>query len=621
MKITSLAASGKQWLLNKKNQLLWFLLALALGGILWFSYYSFRVDFRSQTDILNAHLYQQGQELTFDISRYEFIPLSLSFDNSITESLKDTAGSRASEDINSRLKILQSRIGAQAIFVVNNQGNIVFSSDAQAPDSLIGHNVKYRPYFQRVKAGITDHYFAVGTTHDIPGYYQSNGYFSGKEKLGVVVVKVDINDLLKNVQPGQENILLDQAGVIVSTQHSAWLYHSLTPLPAPTLREANKEHKYLSTNIPSLSFKRIRAINARTDEVFIDGTRYIMVRQSLPKIDMTLATLSPVSLLYKNIAVRIALGTAVLIFIVISVFILAQRNQIIHLRLKNQQALREAYNCLEELVRQRTQELEAQRYELEVALRQRIASEEALLNMQKELVRSEKLAVIGQLSAGLAHEINQPLSAIGIMAANAVRFLAIGEYDEAKANLERISRLVDFIGRISNQLRSFSRNTDDAIQRVLVAGSIDNAMLLLGHRFKEHASQFVRHPPSRNLYCLCNGVRLEQVLVNIISNALDAIKEQHSERRVSVQWYQQGNDVVIAIADNGPGIPVSIIEHIFEPFFTTKKNRGLGLGLAISADIIRSYGGSISVESQESGAKFTLRLPAAPEIKPENKHD
>jgi two-component system C4-dicarboxylate transport sensor histidine kinase DctB len=300
--------------------------------------------------------------------------------------------------------------------------------------------------------------------------------------------------LLKNVQPGQENILLDQAGVIVSTQHSAWLYHSLTPLPAPTLREANKEHKYLSTNIPSLSFKRIRAINARTDEVFIDGTRYIMVRQYLPKIDMTLATLSPVSLLYKNIAVRIALGTAVLIFIVISVFILAQRNQIIHLRLKNQQALREAYNSLEELVRQRTQELEAQRYELEVALRQRIASEEALLNMQKELVRSEKLAVIGQLSAGLAHEINQPLSAIGIMAANAVRFLAIGEYDEAKANLERISRLVDFIGRISNQLRSFSRNTDDAIQRVLVAGSIDNAMLLLGHRFKEHASQFVRHP-------------------------------------------------------------------------------------------------------------------------------
>lgn len=427
--------------------------------------------------------------------------------------------------------------------------------------------------------------------------------------------------MLKNVQPGQENILLDQAGVIVSTQHSAWLYHSLTPLPAPTLREANKEHKYLSTNIPPLSFKRIRAINARTDEVFIDGTRYIMVRQYLPKIDMTLATLSPVSLLYKNIAVRIALGTAVLIFIVISVFILAQRNQIIHLRLKNQQALREAYNCLEELVRQRTQELEAQRYELEVALRQRIASEEALLNMQKELVRSEKLAVIGQLSAGLAHEINQPLSAIGIMAANAVRFLAIGEYDEAKANLERISRLVDFIGRISNQLRSFSRNTDDAIQRVLVAGSIDNAMLLLGHRFKEHASQFVRYPPSRNLYCLCNGVRLEQVLVNIISNALDAIKEQHSERRVSVQWYQQGNEVVIAIADNGPGIPVSIIEHIFEPFFTTKKNRGLGLGLAISADIIRSYEGSISVESQESGAKFTLRLPAAPEIKPENKHD
>lgn len=621
MQVNSLLITCKKLLLKNKNQLLWLLLVLALGGILWFSYYTFRVDFKSQTDILNSHLYQQGQELTFDISRYEFIPLSLSFDNNITDSLKNTGGSGTSEDINSRLKMLQDKIGAQAIFVVDNNGRIIFSSDATAPDSLIGHNVKYRPYFQRVKAGFTYHYFGIGTTHEIPGYYQSNGYFSGGEKLGVVVVKVDINDLLKNVHPGQENILLDQEGVIVSTQHSSWLYHSLTQLPSSTLREANKQHKYLSTNISPLSYKRIRAINTRTDEVFIDGTRYIMVRQYLPKIDMTLATLSPVSLLYENIAVRIALGTAVLIFIVVSVFILAQRNQIIHLRLENQQALREAYDCLEELVRQRTKELEAQRYELERALRQRIASEEALVSMQKELVRSEKLAVIGQLSAGLAHEINQPLSAIGIMAANSVRFMAIGEYNEAKANLERISRLVDFIGRISNQLRSFSRNTDDIIQSVLVAGSIDNAMLLLGHRFKEHESQFVRYPPSHDLYCLCNTVRLEQVLVNIISNALEAVKERNSERRISVQWYQQENDVVIDIEDNGQGIPASIIEHIFEPFFTTKRNHGLGLGLAISADIIRSYGGSISVESHGSGAKFTLRLPVSLDIKPENTND
>ncbi|WP_354691996.1 ATP-binding protein [Phytobacter sp. RSE-02] len=621
MQITSQTDICKKWLLKKKNQILWILLAFSLAVVLWFSYYNFRVDFKSQTDILTSHLYQQGQELTFDISRYEFIPLSLSFDNNITESLRNSGENSTFGDINSRLKMLQTRIGAQAIFVVNSQGNIVFSSDAEASDSLVGHNVKYRPYFQRVKAGLTEHYFGVGTTHDVPGYYQSNGYFSGNEKLGAVVVKVDINDLLKNIQPGQENILLDQAGVIVSTRHAAWLYHSLTKLPAHTLSEVNKEHKYLSTAISPLAFKKIRTINANAEEIMIDDTRYIMVRQYLPKIHMTLSTLSPVSILYKNIAVRIALGTAILIFVVVSIFILAQRNQIIHLRLENQQMLITAYNRLEELVRQRTQELETQRYELEVALRQRIASEEALLNMQKELVRSEKLAAIGRLSAGLAHEINQPLSAIGIMAANAVRFMAIAEHNEVKANLERISRLVDFIGRISNQLRSFSRNSDDVIQSVLVAGSIDNAMLLLGHRFKEHESRFVRHPPSYNLYCFCNSVRLEQVLVNIISNALEAVKERHNERRVSVQWYQQENDVVIDIEDNGPGIPVSIIEHIFEPFFTTKKNHGLGLGLAISADIIRSYGGTISVESRESGAKFTLRLPVVPSIKPENKND
>ncbi|MEB6537098.1 ATP-binding protein [Pantoea stewartii] len=598
---------------TKRKFLLWLMLVVALLMILSFSYYNFRTDLASQTEVLTSQVHQQGQELTFNISRYEFIPFSLSLDNNILRNLKTTAKNNEGNEINSRLKKLQSRVGAQAIFVVDKQGDIIFSSDAGLSDSLIGHNVRYRPYFQRIKAGVTDHYFGIGTTNAVPGYYQSTGYFLDGVKLGVVVVKVNINELIKTGQPEQKNILLDHNGVIVSTRYTPWLYHSLTKLPIRILSEAEKEHKYLSQAIPSLAFRKIQIINSRTDEISIDGKRYIMVRQYLPQIDMTLARLLPVSTLYQNILIRIALVTALLISVVVSAFILIQRNQIIHLRLENQQALRNANDRLEEQVRQRTKELEEKKGDLEMALRQRIESEQTLRNMQKELVRSEKLAVIGQLSAGLAHEINQPLSAIGMMSANALRLLDIAESDEAKANLERISKLVEFIGSLSSQLRSFSRRNDDTVQSVSVAGSIDNAMLLLGHRFKEHNAHFVRHPPEQTLCCLCNGVRLEQVLVNVIGNALDAVKEQTTERYVSARWYTQNGDVVIDINDNGTGIPDNIMEHIFEPFFTTKKNHGLGLGLAISADIIRSYAGSLEAENDDKGAKLTLRLPTAPE--------
>lgn len=229
--------------------------------------------------------------------------------------------------------------------------------------------------------------------------------------------------------------------------------------------------------------------------------------------------------------------------------------------------------------------------------------------MQKELIHNEKLATIGQLSAGLAHEINQPLAEIRMISANTMRFIEIGEWEEARLNLARVGRLVDFIGQLSNQLRTFSRVDDDSVSSVSLKISIDNTMLLLSHKFTKNNSAFTRIPPSSEVHCLCNNIRLEQVLVNLINNALDAISNGNLPGSITAKWYKDGDFAIVEIEDNGPGIALNVIEHIFEPFFTTKKSHGLGLGLAISADIIKSFKGSLSAVNVETGARFIIRLP------------
>lgn len=134
-------------------------------------------------------------------------------------------------------------------------------------------------------------------------------------------------------------------------------------------------------------------------------------------------------------------------------------------------------------------------------------------------------------------------------------------------------------------------------------------MLLLSHRFKTNNFTFTRIPPPSDVHCLCNHIRLEQVLVNLISNALDAISSVNASGSITARWYKDDDFAVVEIEDNGPGIALNVIEHIFDPFFTTKTSHGLGLGLAISADIIKSFKGSLSAVNVEKGARFVLRLP------------
>jgi phosphoglycerate-specific signal transduction histidine kinase len=273
-------------------------------------------------------------------------------------------------------------------------------------------------------------------------------------------------------------------------------------------------------------------------------------------------------------------------------------------------ALEQANEDLEEKVEARNAELiEANRH-LQAEIEERIRAAETLKSMQEELVRTENLAVMGQLSAGIAHELNQPLAALSTISDNARRLMELGRVDLLDENLERISKLVERMGVLTARLRSFARRTGAERENVEIGASVDNALALIGHRLSGDALRVVLEPPAEPLWVRANAIRIEQILVNLIGNALDATRDA-AEPSAIIAWGVVDGRAVLTVRDNGAGMSEETLARIFEPLFTTKKNGGgLGLGLAISADIARVFGGTLTATSAPGhGAVFTLSLP------------
>lgn len=273
-------------------------------------------------------------------------------------------------------------------------------------------------------------------------------------------------------------------------------------------------------------------------------------------------------------------------------------------------ALERANQELETKVEARNAELRAINRDLEAEIAERTQAVQQLKAMQAELIRTENLAVIGQLSAGLAHELNQPLAALATLSENAVRFLERGDGETVRFNLDRIVHLVARMGALTGRLRSFARRSADEIEPVDLGRSVDNALALLGHRVDGDATRVETRAAAAPVVAAANVIRVEQILMNLIGNAIDATAGTAAPA-VEISWAEEDGRARVRVADNGGGIAPEVAHRIFEPFFTTKTHGGgLGLGLAISADIAREFGGALTAANRaDGGAVFTLDLP------------
>ena len=250
----------------------------------------------------------------------------------------------------------------------------------------------------------------------------------------------------------------------------------------------------------------------------------------------------------------------------------------------------------------------------DIARRQR--AEEELAKTRQTSITSAKMAALGEMSGNIAHEINNPLAAILLRAQALGRLAEKHQLDAAGLTkaAKDIEATVFRIRGIVDALRSFAR---DAQNDPMTAGNVwrivRDSVELCAQRFQQHAIKLVVPPISEHLFVLCRSVQISQILLNLLSNAHDAVEKSEAPWvRISVD--ADGDQIRIAVIDSGPGVSPALEPRIMEPFFTTKEiGKGTGLGLSVSKGIAESHGGRLSYDRSSAQTKFVLTLPRAPE--------
>lgn len=251
-----------------------------------------------------------------------------------------------------------------------------------------------------------------------------------------------------------------------------------------------------------------------------------------------------------------------------------------------------------------------QRLQREIAAREKAQGD--LMVAEQTLVQSSKLAVLGEMSAAVSHELNQPLAAMKTYLAGARLLLTRRRSEEALVAFQRLDDLIDRMGAITRQLKSFARKGGDAFAPIDLRACVAEALAMMEPRLRERRVLVVRTLPRNPVMVQGDPLRLEQVMVNLMRNAVDATRSVNAPQIDLI--LTEGDTVTLTVRDNGVGIPD--IDKIFEPFHTTKAaGEGVGLGLAISSGIIADHGGRLTARNlPEGGAAFDIALPPLAQV-------
>ena len=240
--------------------------------------------------------------------------------------------------------------------------------------------------------------------------------------------------------------------------------------------------------------------------------------------------------------------------------------------------------------------------------------EQELRDKQEQLVQAGKLATLGELTTGVAHELNNPLNNIGLFVGNAIDLIEHGLTDEEQIirQLRHATQQVGKATEIITHLRTFGRAAPVSREPIALRQVIERALALMREQLRLRGIDVVVELGSREPVVLGNPIQLEQVFINLLTNARDAVANS-PRKAIRISASVDSEAVELAFADTGHGIPTGLERRIFDPFFTTKEvGKGTGLGLSITYGIIKEHGGTISVVSPSGvGATFVIRLPLA----------
>lgn len=576
----------------------YFLCAFIGGHWVWsHSYQSLLDKHQSQLERFSSHIQNK-------LDKYAHIPHLLSKDEPLVEALLNPENSAQLEITNRYLESVNGVIEAADTYLIDKWGTTIAASNWRKERSFVGRNFAFRPYFKQAITGQRSQYYALGSTSGKRGYYYSYPIVYAGGVIGVVVVKMDLSKIEDNwQQPNSVFVASDPNGIVFMSSRNDWLFKSLQPLEEPTAAEVWASRQYLNTTIDSLGFvgdMSLAHTEAKQGYPYNKGT---LVVSSLPleNLKLTIRVLSP-----KQSVIWFTMGYLLVLTLVFTVLFLVGQ-LIYHRQQRHRQIERiqqEANQKLEYQVMARTAELQAE-------IAQRIETEQTLRVTQDELVQAAKLAVLGQMSASISHELNNPLAAIRSFAENGKLFLHKEKYERTEDNLTRISALTDRMASISQQLRSFAKKTSgNELAQTHLLPVIASAKELMKPAFKSARVTLNTKLIEQDVEVQINTIQLEQVLVNLLTNAIEATKGQENKQvHLSIEKDIKAELVWIYVDDNGTGLGEFTFSQLCEPFLTTKQN-GLGLGLSISQQILAGMNGKLSAQNREQGgARFSICLP------------
>ncbi len=576
-------------------------LCLLLGGLAYRALFAIHLDDERRLAAQRLDAFALSLEAT--LSRHESLPGLLALDPSLAAVLRAPGEAGRVAAANAYLEAAQQGAAVAVAFLIDASGLTVAASNWRQPRSFVGHNYAFRPYFRDAMETGLGRFYGVGVTTGEPGYFLAAPVREGGRVLGIVVLKVGLESLEQALGgAGEALFLVDGDGVVFLASDRRWRYRALAPLPDAVKARLAETQQYGGQPIPLLADRPLPTEGGEPLALALPGEparERLVHARPLGSLGWRVVQLGD-----PGEARAAALGAGIAVAFACA-FALGLAAHFRH-RARRREELRRIHAGLEARIAERTADLTAKIEALKTT--------EAILRETRDAaVQAGKLAVLGQMAAGISHELNQPLAALRTFADNAVALLAKGRQAEAAENLATIGDLVERAGRIVRQLKTFARKGPAEMAPVGVAAVIDHALLIVESRRRELGAAIAVAGCPAGLAVSAEPVRLEQVLVNLLRNGLDAMAGQPAPR-LEVAAASLGERVEIAIRDHGPGLPPEVLPHLFEPFYTTKPvGEGLGLGLAISLAIVEGFGGRLEARNRaEGGAEFAIILDAVP---------
>jgi two-component system C4-dicarboxylate transport sensor histidine kinase DctB len=539
--------------------------------------------------LVNDRLTVNLHAVESEIERFRYLPDVISKDQRIIELLVADDGTNISI-ANEYLQIVRSMSGADELYVINLSGETLAASNWNEEGSFVGHNYGFRPYFiDAIQTG-SGRFYAVGVTTGRPGYFLASRVIYNDRAIGVVVAKVDMGPLARTwAEAGEVTAIADREGVIFLSGETRWIYRPLHQLSAETLSLLEAERRYDGINLARAEPLAPSPGDGSADPTIrLGNERYLMgVRNIEPDGWQLLSALPLVPIETEARLVGVSSALLAMLALAVSLF-LRQRQQLTRMKL-------EQNAVLEGRVAERTAALA---FEIE----ERKRAEQDLRTMQESLIHAAKLAALGRMSAAIVHEVSQPLSALDNTLAAAAVHTDRDATAEVKRNLTSARSLLRRMQRTVKHLRTFSSRRDSTPpQSVDSHQAIEAAIDIVEPRARENGVVIAYDRGALLPQVSGDPIRLEQVLINLLLNAVDA-SIAAGQGRIEVAAEISENRLRISVSDMGKGISPEVRQRLFEPFFTTKTTgEGLGLGLSISKTIIEEFGGKLNLVPMEAG--------------------